>query len=602
MSKIHHKETSSSTDGSGISSPSFSLLPRQIALLQPPPSSSSSSSPDSSTSFKSPTSVSMMRKRRAYSLNGPLNNQASPLMASLGDLTIQSPKKAIQPRAISSSRSPFSHYCGGQDNSKSCTTSTHYSEASKQVPLTVLSAGPSNSTMSPRSSTPPTSNFTPQKQNNSMTTIASPTPIRPPKFTSSSPLLYSASTPTRTPNNNNYNNNDSFLLTSPNMNQTPSSANRRPLLPMIQHHNCSTTPTTPKTPLPKMMLSPRKSPSVYLPPDSPAADYIPDTGNHKTHSFASPSATSRTRLQPMFSSSSNQNHDFMGKQMDGLLRGFGNHKPSPPKPSSKKLPEKKLERSDSLALSDNDSCGGDNVMMKEPPIVTLSLELPSASTTGTKKVTPYSSDVEKSLLQPTTESILDIFSHNKKNHGCSYDSDQSISDIEDNDDNFFLSSPSTVVEEKNEAADNAIPSSSSHQRQGRVTKHRKVDHTGTSAVDSTKKFESNQSAASLYGMDIIQEHSISNVSLVEMNLPPKRRSFCSKKNLMLRSDSTDSILSGCGLNIEDTPLYSEGRDLVTPPLSKPSRIMLSPPPIRETNLTSYFRNNNCHGSNDKVLS
>ena len=536
----------------------------------------------------------MMRKRRAYSLNGPLNNQTRPLMASLGDLTIQSPKKAIQPRAISSSRSPFSHYCGGQDSSSS-TTTTHYSASSKQVPLTVLAAPSNSTTMSPRTSSP-TSTFTPQKQNNTMP-IASPTPIRPPKFTSSSPLLYSASTPTKTPNNNNNNNNESFLLTSPRMNHTPSSANRRPLLPMIQHHNCSTTPTTPRTPLPKMMLSPRKSPSVYLQPDSPAADYIPQCGNHKTHSFASPSATSRPRLHPILSTSSN--HDFMGKQMDGLLRGFGNHKPSPPKQSSKKAPEKKLERRDSLALSDNDSCGGDDVMMKQPPIATLSLELPSTSNSaGTKKVTPYSSDVEKSLLKPTTDSILDIFSYTNKSHGCSYDSDHSISDIEDNDDNFFLSSPSAVVEEKNEAADNAAPSSPSHQRQGRVTKHRKMDHTGTSAVDSTKKFESNPSAASLYGMDIIQEHSISNVSIVEMNLPPKRRSFNSKKNLMMRSESTDSILSGCGLNIEDTPLYSEGRDLVTPPLAKPSRIMLSPPPIRETNLTSYFRNSNNHETND----
>jgi hypothetical protein len=103
------------------------------------------------------------------------------------------------------------------------------------------------------------------------------------------------------------------------------------------------------------------------------------------------------------------------------------------------------------------------------------------------------------------------------------------------------------------------------------------------------------STTSLFGMNIIHENSISNVSLVEMG-----STFISKrnssKNLIdslsssgqsssLNRVGSDQSISSLGLCLEGvTPGQYSNRDMITPPVV--SRDMSSPPPLKQTKLTN----------------
>ena len=99
--------------------------------------------------------------------------------------------------------------------------------------------------------------------------------------------------------------------------------------------------------------------------------------------------------------------------------------------------------------------------------------------------------------------------------------------------------------------------------------------------ESKSKF----SNASLFGMDIIHEHSVSNVSLVGMSSELPHRG--STNDLNLRRETSEQSLGSIGLSLEGAPLYSEcnSRDMVTPPVIS-RNTALSPPPLKETKLTA----------------
>lgn len=659
------------------SPPSFSLLPRQFAVLQSnSPNScnseedgrrSRSSSISNSSNHRSPGSISL-RKRRVYSVNGPLslssreaglekcdedpsspviesqstadNYQRSPLVRpimTLSNLTIRSPKPANQASNIlRPCRSPFVNYSGSSAAARDYNPSSIScdSPSPRKVPITVISSTPDRSAVSISGGTTPMDNSS-FHCNNTLT----PNKVRLPIF--SSPLgnqtpVQQRSTP-KTPISG------TFRL-SPRIGSSPIRS-PKPLMPMFQANNLFSSPRT--TPSGKNTLSPRISPSVAS-LKSPAC---PEGFNHlvkaakKDFEFKSPNTGSN--LIPRFlpptgknsplDDGSQEDECFMGVQMDGLLRGFGNHQTErrnvcPPYPRDSKTSRSRpivsltkengnvstLPCYDSLLSDDgsNDSVNrGNKDTISDPPIHTLSLErrTPSkGSQNSTPRVTPSMTSPtgnqnnckSLSILTPTTDrdNFDDFFGETNKHHSP-YDSDGSLSDIDDDNDNFFLSSPCVVAEEKNEAADNLPTSASSFQRHGRAAKQRKIEEqqppdpdTQQDSVQTSQKainnntFEAVTSAASLYGMDIIQEHSISNVSLVEMNRIKTRRPsgvFRSKVPILKR-DLSDSSLSAYGLNLEDSLLYEDSsRDLVTPPIVAQTQTMLSPPPIRETDLTTF---------------
>jgi len=117
----------------------------------------------------------------------------------------------------------------------------------------------------------------------------------------------------------------------------------------------------------------------------------------------------------------------------------------------------------------------------------------------------------------------------------------------------------------------------------------------------------------LSNMDIIQENSVSNASLVGMLYLPNETTsrsrinvrYCSESSKSssdegssidrppsLRRNQSDQSLNSIGFSLKGVPLYSElnTRDMVTPPVIRNDS--LTPPPIKKTKMAAAFLLNN----------
>ncbi len=153
----------------------------------------------------------------------------------------------------------------------------------------------------------------------------------------------------------------------------------------------------------------------------------------------------------------------------------------------------------------------------------------------------------------------------------------------------FMNKKKKVLDERGSNTSNEQNSLNEH------SKDLKLQQSNQSSFFDDNKEGNGSSTTSLFGMNIIQENSVSNGSLFELNAPFLSRKNSSSKNLDDTSSSSTSIFKrtksdqsflSIGLCIEDSMLgcsyeYSK-RDLITPPVN--SRTMSSPPPLKQTKL------------------